>query len=175
MRTGSAGTVTRIGDNFNALRIFAVLVVIYGNGFILTGSLAPGLWSEPFAVVGLHLLFAITGFLLAGSWQRDPDWRRYVIRRAVRLLPGLFAAVLFTILVVGPIATRLSLRYFLLNGQTFRYLANVLLIQQRTLPLVFDGQQWGGSAGSMRAVRGSPAGPPAADGAVHNRPCSWCP
>ena len=149
MRTGSAGTVRRIGDNFNALRIFAVLVVIYGNGFILTGSLAPGLWSEPFAVVGLHLLFAITGFLLAGSWQRDPDWRRYVIRRAVRLLPGLFAAVLFTILVVGPIATRLSLRYFLLNGQTFRYLTNVLLIQQRTLPLVFDGQQWGGSVNPM--------------------------
>jgi peptidoglycan/LPS O-acetylase OafA/YrhL len=144
MRTEAA-----INTNFNALRIYAVLIVIYGNGFILTGDLAPGLWSEPFAFVGQHLLFAVSGFLLAGSWQRDADWRRYIVRRALRLLPGLTICVLFTVLVIGPLATRLSLRFYLLNGQTFRYFGNILLLQQRTLPLVFEGQQWSGSVNPM--------------------------
>lgn len=143
------GTLAQADTNFNALRIFAVLVVIYGNGFILTGALAPGLWGEPFALIGLHLLFATSGFLLAGSWQRDTDWRRYVTRRAVRLLPGLIAAVLFTVLVIGPLATRLSLRFYLLNGQTLQYLSNIALLQQNTLPRVFEGQQWGGAVNPM--------------------------
>lgn len=142
-------TVAAINNNFNALQIFSVLIVIYGNGFILTGGPAPGLWSEPFAFVGQHLLFAISGFLLAGSWQRDAGWRRYIVRRALRLLPGLTVCVLFTVLVIGPLATRLSLRFYLLNGQTFRYLGNILLLQQRTLPLVFEGQQWSGSVNPM--------------------------
>lgn len=166
MRATSAGAWVEPNNNFKALQIFAVLVVIYGNGFILTGSLAPGLWGEPFALIGLHLLFAASGFLLADSWQRDPDWRRYLARRALRLLPGLFGAVLFTVLVIGPFATRLSLRHYLLNGQTFGYFANSLLIQQRTLPGVFEGQQWSGSvnpmlwtllAGSIMAI-GTPFG-----------------
>ena len=142
-------TVAVVNSNFNALRIFAVLIVIYGNGFILSGGIAPGLWSEPFAFIGRHLLFAISGFLLAGSWQRDADWRRYIVRRALRLLPGLTACVLFTVLVIGPLATHLSLQFYLLNGQTFRYLGNILLLQQRTLPLVFEGQQWSGSVNPM--------------------------
>ncbi|WP_428487091.1 acyltransferase family protein [Rhodopila sp.] len=149
MLARSTGRWRHANSNFDALRIFAVLVVLYGNGYILTGALAPGLWGEPFFLIGLHLLFAISGFLLADSWQRDPDWCRYAIRRALRLLPGLFAAVLLTVLVIGPLATRLSLRFYLLNGQTFRYFANFVLIQQRTLPRVFEGQQWSGSVNPM--------------------------
>jgi peptidoglycan/LPS O-acetylase OafA/YrhL len=149
MLAESASALVRTNSNFNALRIFAVLIVIYGNGFVLTGSLAPGLWGEPFAVVGLHLLFASSGFLLADSWQRCPNWRRYAVRRAWRTLPALAAAVLFTVLVIGPLASRLSLRLYLLNGQTRRYIFNLLMIQQRTLPGVFEGQQWSGSVNPM--------------------------
>ena len=90
MPAETARAQVRTSSNFNALRIFAVLIVIYGNGFVLTSSLAPGLWGEPFALVGLHLLFASSGFLLTDSWQRHPNWRHFAVRRARRTsLPSL--------------------------------------------------------------------------------------
>jgi peptidoglycan/LPS O-acetylase OafA/YrhL len=136
-------------SNFNALCVFAVLVVIYGNGYILTNSVAPGLWGEPFFRIGLHLLFAAAGYLLVGIWQDDPDWRRYILRLFIRVLPGLAVAVLATVLVIGLIATRHSPQEYLLHRQTLRYLTNIVLIQQRNLPGVFEGLQWGGAANPM--------------------------
>ena len=149
MPAETARAQVRTSSNFNALRIFAVLIVIYGNGFVLTSSLAPGLWGEPFALVGLHLLFASSGFLLTDSWQRHPNWRHFAVRRARRTLPALAAAVLFTVMIIGPLASRLSLRRYLLNGQTLHYFLNIVMFQQRTLPGVFEGQQWSGSVNPM--------------------------
>jgi peptidoglycan/LPS O-acetylase OafA/YrhL len=144
-----AGSATPAGPNFNALRIFAVLVVIYGNGFVLTNSLAPGLWGEPFARVGLHLLFAISGYILAVDWRTDPHWARYAARRVLRLFPGLVAAVLLTVMVIAPLATGLAIPKYFINGQTLSYLGNMILIHKDTLPRVFEGQAWGGLVNPM--------------------------
>lgn len=136
-------------NNFDALRIFAVLVVIYGNGWVLTGGPGPGLWGAPFARIGLDLLFAISGYLVTGSWERAPRLPRFLLRRALRVFPGLAACVLVTVLVMGPLATSLTLRQYALNGLTLRYLDNIILYQQLWLPGVFQGQQWVGAVNPM--------------------------
>ena len=136
-------------SNFDALRVFAAVLVIYGNGLVLTDAPASGLWGAPFPRVGLDLLFATSGYLLAGSWERGPRLMPYLAKRALRLFPALVACVLVTVFVIGPLATRLSLRAYLLDPVTRRYLANIALVQQLWLPGVFEGQQWVGTVNPM--------------------------
>jgi peptidoglycan/LPS O-acetylase OafA/YrhL len=135
--------------NFDALRVFAALLVIYGNGLVLTSAPASGLWGAPFPRIGLDILFAISGYLVTGSWERTPRIGPFLAKRALRIFPGLVACVLATILVVGPLATRLPLRAYLLNDLTRRYLGNIVLYQQLWLPGVFEGQQWVGTVNPM--------------------------
>ena len=136
-------------NNFDALRIFAALVVLYGNGWVLAGGPGPGLWGAPFARVGLDLFFAISGYLVTGSLERTPRLGVFLVKRALRIFPGLIACVLVTVLVIGPLATALPLRWYVLNKLTIKYLANIVLYQQLWLPGVFQGQQWNGAVNPM--------------------------
>ena len=66
-------------NNFDALRLIAALMVVYGHeGLDGTGT------------GGLRLLmfFSISGYLIAGSWHADPDVRRFLLRRFLRLWPA---------------------------------------------------------------------------------------
>ncbi len=136
-------------NNFDALRVFAALIVLYGNGWVLTGGPGRGLWGAPFARVGIDLFFAISGYLVTGSWERTPRLGGFLVERVLRIFPGLIACVLATILIVGPLATSLPLRWYVLNKLTIKYLANIALYLQLWLPGVFQGQQWNGAVNPM--------------------------
>jgi len=76
-------------SNFALLRLIAGLTVIYGNGLILTGGPASAFWGAPLARFGLDFLFALSGYLVAGSWERRPRPLFFLGRRLLRVLPGL--------------------------------------------------------------------------------------
>lgn len=133
--------VSRLGDgrrnNFDALRLMAALMVIHGHGWVLSGGPGPGLWGVPFARVGLDVFFSISGYLVTGSWERSPRPGPFLLRRARRIFPGLVACVLLTVFVLGPVATRLPLGDYLRDSGTWRYLANIALLNELYLPGVF--------------------------------------
>ncbi len=126
-------------NNFDALRLYAALMVIYGHGFNITGGIGPGLWGVPFARVGLDIFFAISGYLVTASWDRVPDLRTFLLKRALRVMPGLIACVGATAFVLGPLATLLPFKQYITNGNTWKYLENIGLYQQLYLPRVFEG------------------------------------
>lgn len=136
-------------NNFDALCLMAAGIVVYGNGLVLTSAPPSALWGAPLPRIGLDLLFAIAGYRAAESWQRIGRPAPYLARRALRVFPALIACVLFTVFVVGPLATKLPLRSYFLYGMTRRYLGNMLLIPQLWLPGVFEGQQWVGAVNPM--------------------------
>jgi len=136
-------------NNFEALRLLAVGIVVYGDGLVLTSAAPSALWGAPLPRIGLDMLFAISGFLATGSWIRTGRVVPYLIKRICRVFPGLIACVLVTVFVFGPLATKLPLRLYLLDGMTRRYLGNILLIPQLWLPRVFEGQQWVGTVNPM--------------------------
>ncbi|MBV9748217.1 MAG: acyltransferase, partial [Acetobacteraceae bacterium] len=88
-------------------------------------------------------------YLVTGSWERTPRLGAFLAKRALRIFPGLIACVLATILVIGPLATSLPLRWYVLNKLTVKYLANVALYLQLWLPGVFQGQQWNSAVNPM--------------------------
>ena len=129
-------------NNFNALRLIAAVVVLVSHCFALTDS------TEPFATVsgqtlgelGVSVFFAISGFLIAKSWLDDPVLRRFVIKRALRLLPALIVAVLLTALILGPLTSALPPSRYLTRIAVYRYIVenSVLDTINGHLPGVFE-------------------------------------
>jgi len=132
-------------NNFDFLRVFAALMVIYGHGWILSTNTGPGFWGVPFARIGLDIFFSISGYMVTGSWLRTADLRSFLAKRALRILPGLTACVLFTTFVLGARLTRLPLSEYLTSQSTFKYLANIVLHPVLYLPGVFEGMKLGGA------------------------------
>ncbi len=132
-------------NNLDALRVFAALMVVHGHGWVLTGGPGPGLWAVPFARVGLDVFFAISGYLVTSSWDRDRRPGTFLIKRALRIFPGLIACVLATMFVLGPVFTTLPLTHYLTAGGTLAYLGNIALLSELYLPGVFAGLREGGA------------------------------
>ena len=126
-------------NNFDALRVMAALMVIHGHGWVLAGFQGPGLWGVPFARVGLDVFFSISGYLVTTSWERTPRLRTFLIKRSLRIFPGLIACVLLTVMIMGPLVTRLPVAAYATDERTARYLSNIALRNELFLPGVFEG------------------------------------
>lgn len=88
--------VTR-GNNFDALRLLAALTVLISHQFTLTGyGQTEVAGTYLMGTVALFVFFAISGYLVAGSWQSDPNFGRYLIRRMLRMGPGFLGLSLLT-------------------------------------------------------------------------------
>lgn len=138
-------TETHRDNNFDALRLFAAGMVIYGHGWILSTPAGPGFWGVPFARVGLDIFFSISGYMITRSWQRTPNLPRFLAKRALRIFPGLIACVVASAYVLGARLTNLPLRAYLADAQTLDYLRNIQLEQRLNLPGVFEGMRLGGA------------------------------
>jgi peptidoglycan/LPS O-acetylase OafA/YrhL len=124
--------------NFAAIRLLAASMVVLGHGFVLAGGQAPALLGTPVHVLAVRVFFVVSGYLVCGSWQRDPHWPRFLLRRALRIMPGLVAVVLLAALGLGPLLTSLPLHDYLRHPQTAAYLWNLVLAPRFALPGVFD-------------------------------------
>lgn len=122
-------------NNFNLLRLVAASLVLVSHSFALsTGK--PEL--EPFRSVmsGLSLgniavdvFFVASGFLVAGSLLTRRDILNFFAARALRIYPGLWVALVLTVLAVGLWFTSLDFAAYITHRETWRYLAkNALML-----------------------------------------------
>jgi peptidoglycan/LPS O-acetylase OafA/YrhL len=78
--------------------------------------------------------FAISGFLVTMSFDRR-GWRDYALARALRIMPGLLAAVLAVALLLGPMLTNLPLRTYLGEPSLWRFVSATPTTFKSTLAL----------------------------------------
>ncbi len=125
-------------DNaFDALRLFAALLVIFGHAFRLTGEAGPAFAGAGVATTGVKIFFVISGYLVAQSYLRDADPRRFLQRRLLRIVPGLAAVVLLTVFVLGPALSALPVPAYFADLSTWTYLANLAFYPADALPGLF--------------------------------------
>jgi len=125
-------------NNLTALRWFAASLVLYGHSFVFLGLPEPlFLQWVPTGPLGVYIFFAISGYLVAQSWQRDPSVPRFLAKRALRIFPGLLVCTLLSVLVLGPWLTTLDMATYWRNEHTRGYFANVWLYMTYHLPGVF--------------------------------------
>lgn len=129
--------VSHSRDNFDAIRLFAALAVLYGHAYYLTGGIMPGVFGNEIGTLAVKVFFVISGYLVTESWRRDPSPSRYLWRRGLRIFPGLAVNTLLCTFLLGPIVSTLPLAEYLHSPLIPRYLENIVLRPASLLPGVF--------------------------------------
>jgi peptidoglycan/LPS O-acetylase OafA/YrhL len=125
-------------NNLTALRWFAACLVLYGHAFVFLGLPEPlFLQWVPLGPLGVYIFFAISGYLVAQSWGRDPQVFRFLAKRALRIFPGLVVCTLLSAVVLGPLLTTLDASTYWRNEHTRGYFTNIALYMTYHLPGVF--------------------------------------
>ena len=135
------------GPGFDLVRLVLCYEVLVWHCWVIgEGSIVPGKSSPawiPFELM-VPMFFALSGFLVAGSSLRLAP-PAFLINRALRIFPALWAAVLLAAFVVGPFMTELPLADYFRHPQFFSYLLNLFGITRYVLPGVFAGDAVNGS------------------------------
>lgn len=127
-------------NNFDALRVFAALCVLLSHAFLIAeGNDA----HEPMILltgrqcvlghIGVFIFFTLSGFLVTQSYEQTNGALRYLAKRALRILPGLFGALIVTAFVLAPLVTSLSLVEYFGRSEPYRYVLNNLVFNYRTI------------------------------------------
>ncbi|MDX6563384.1 MAG: hypothetical protein QOD65_3198 [Gaiellales bacterium] len=131
----------------DVLRLAAATLVIVAHSYNLTNHEEPlrRFGGLEFGDIAVAVFFAISGFLVTASWCSDPRLRSFLLRRALRILPGLWAVLVLTVLVVGLLVTELSVTHYLTSLSTWRYpLERSVVFSTRSgLPGVFTTNPYG--------------------------------
>lgn len=154
----SAPTRTHASNNFDLLRLIAATAVLFSHAFPLTqGSNA----NEPMmrlsggqstlGYLAVCIFFVMSGYLITASFLSSRSLASYSTKRLLRIYPALIVMTLFTVLVLGPSVTALSLDSYLKDGRAYAYLLNMAAILPAPvgLPGVFAGNHF------ANAVNGS--------------------
>ena len=143
-------------NNFDFLRVAAAFAVLLSHQYALSGRPEPlvQFLGSSWGGLGVLVFFAISGYLVAGSWQHDPHLARFAARRLLRIWPGLAVACLLVALVLGPIVSDLGARNYFRSPLLRDYLEVLGLWQFKAqLPGVFAHNPIPGSAnGSLWTI-----------------------
>jgi peptidoglycan/LPS O-acetylase OafA/YrhL len=138
--------VTSGGDNnFDALRLAAALAVVVAHAFPLSHGACDReflYWFSGGRVnlgsLAVAVFFVISGFLVTKSQETSPTLRAFLMRRVLRIFPGLAVVVVLTAFVLGPLVSALPPAEYFSRFDTYFYLRTLSLRSvQFTLPGVF--------------------------------------
>jgi peptidoglycan/LPS O-acetylase OafA/YrhL len=142
-------------NNFDTLRLVAATSVIFSHAFLLgEGTQDP----EPLmrltggqtilGVVGVFVFFTISGFLVTQSFEATGSPARFLMKRALRIYPGLLVCLLLTAFAMGPFVSELQAAAYFGSGGVYTYVTSnfSMVMPTHTLPGVYFS---GYSAGSV--------------------------
>ncbi|EEA01968.1 acyltransferase 3 [Burkholderia sp. H160] len=134
-------------SGFDYMRlVLAVLVVAshtinvcYGHKFTVAVWAGPA--RAPLALI-LPMFFALSGFLVAGSFERCRTIVSFCGLRVLRLLPALAVDTLIAALLLGPFFTTLPLHQYFTDPAFRAYFLNMLGDVHFALPGMFANNPW---------------------------------
>ena len=136
---GLDGAAVHAANNFDLLRLFAALLVLWSHAHTLAGRPEPLLLSwATLGPVGVFIFFVISGYLVSISWNADPNIGRFLARRLLRLIPALIVVILLSMFVLGPLVTTLPLADYFSHPHFSLYFLNIVLHPVYSLPGVFE-------------------------------------
>lgn len=132
-------------NNLNLIRMVAASAVLVSHAFPIAfgpGTAEPleAILDRTLGSVAVFIFFAISGFLIARSFDRKARMADWISARIMRLFPGLVVVLALTVLVLGPLTTTLPLAEYATDPGLLTYLLrNVTLVSlQYNLPGVFE-------------------------------------
>jgi peptidoglycan/LPS O-acetylase OafA/YrhL len=122
-------------NNFDALRLLAAMSVLFSHAFLIaqgTQDHEPLIWltgrQSILGLAGVFVFFAISGFLVTQSFEQTGSPLRYLVKRCLRIFPGLVLALVLSAFLLAPLVTTLPLGDYLHRITPYRYVfSNTLL------------------------------------------------
>lgn len=153
-------TASREVNNFDVLRIvFAWFVVISHSYFLNNDSICDPLgWATDnyliFSYIGVKGFFVISGYLIFQSLLRSKSVYDYLVKRVLRIFPGLILALALSLLALYFVFPSNKLPY-LLNPEIYTYfIDNVLLLKSHfNIPGVFENMRSKAVNGSLWTIK----------------------
>jgi peptidoglycan/LPS O-acetylase OafA/YrhL len=122
--------------NFDVMRLVAALLVVVSHTFPLSGQPALRIRGvEDLGALGVSIFFVISGYLVTASYRRDP--RTYLVKRLLRIEPGLIASLVVTVALLAFVTTAPPAEYW---REAALYVVRNALLYPATydLPGVFE-------------------------------------
>ena len=132
-------------NSYGVVRLLAALAVVYTHSFGVVGG-----WSTPEPLVAstgmslgahaVHVFFALSGFMVAASFERSSGVIDFMLARTLRVMPALIVVNLFIIAAGGLILTSASAVDYWTLDNVGRFFARTVLSFSVGVPLlgVFD-------------------------------------
>lgn len=141
-------------NNFDFVRVVAAFCVIVSHQFALAGLREPSVLNvHSLGGFGVLVFFSISGYLVSRSWDADPHALRFLVKRFLRIWPGLAVVVVLAAFVLGPLVSNLPLRDYYSHPLIWEYLKNLQFNLRDELPLSFVGNALPGAVnGSMWTI-----------------------
>jgi peptidoglycan/LPS O-acetylase OafA/YrhL len=151
-------------NNIDTLRFFGAFLVLFGHTFVL--CYGPG-GEDPISEwmmrytgyraalpgLGVAMFFVLSGYLVTKSYVSRQNLLAYVEARILRIYPALWVTLLFTVFILGPLVTSMSVAEYFSHRGTWNYLQhNARLFPDVVykLPGVFlENPRSGGVNGSL--------------------------
>jgi peptidoglycan/LPS O-acetylase OafA/YrhL len=143
---------------FDFIRFIAAFGVLYSHSFALTGLPNPtDIAGENLGTLSVFVFFAVSGYLVQKSWDRNKNPLTFAINRALRIYPGLVVCLMFCALLLGPMLSSLPLTTYFSSADPYRFVvSNLTMFFPKTgwLPGVFnDVPLPNGVNGSLWTIR----------------------
>lgn len=143
-------------NNLNLIRMLAAVAVLVSHAWpISLGSefIQPlqAMTGHTLGALAVYVFFAVSGFLIAASFDGRRSLGSFISARGLRLIPGLAVSLALVGFVMGPLVTELPLVAYLGDPRTWQAFARnvTLLYPQYTLPGVFESNPYPTVQGSI--------------------------
>jgi len=129
-------------SGFDYLRICLATSIILWHGIPVSygGAYELEIWRGPLGVLmhaTLPMFFALSGFLVAGSFDRCPTLVSFFGLRILRIVPALMVEVVVSALLLGPLLTAWPPARYFADSTLYVYFLNILGLVHYHLPGVF--------------------------------------
>ncbi len=81
-----------MNDNLNAIRLCLAMLVLFSHSFAVLGLPQPQVLGWDFGSHAVHAFFAVSGYLVVGSYMRRPNVVQFAVNRVLRIMPALLVA-----------------------------------------------------------------------------------
>src|SRR3569833_2262835 len=96
-------------NNLDIMRLMLAAGVLLSHSYeLIDGNRSREPLTRIFRTISLgefvvDAFFVLSGFVIAMSWDRQPNVRRFMVNRILRIYPGFVVAYLFSVLIAGSI------------------------------------------------------------------------
>ncbi|APO72528.1 acyltransferase 3 family NodX-like protein (plasmid) [Rhizobium gallicum] len=128
-----------VGPGFDFARVFLALSVLLWHVLLMSRGNYEPLISTPAWIYNYSILpmfFGLSGFLVAGSAQRN-SLTVFAVNRGIRIFPALIVEIALSALILGPIFTAYPLTEYFTHPTLYVYFLNMIALVNFKLPGVF--------------------------------------